>query len=289
MKELEKWGANDCRGREPQPAEKRFPLNGLSLYSVQGFAEPAEPSINMINQATICKGCWQQMHVPVPLRGVASMPFRAFGIRPSRMNPNTCTICEMMFTKVMKARQVEIETTILFADVRGYTSLSQSRPQNEISEILDAFYDECAEAIWEGDGIVNKTMGDAIMAVFNFPINRDDHAIQAVRAAQAIQARWRARRELLSKSLEAGGETIGVGVGIDSGKVNFGEFGRAHQDLTAIGTVVNVASRAQSAAAAGEILLTSSVYERARPELETSQSRDYRLKGLAEPVRLWAA
>ena len=84
-------------------------------------------------------------------------------------------------------------------------------------------------------------------------------------------------------------ETIGVGVGIDTGKVNFGEFGHTHQDLTAIGTVVNVASRAQSAAAAGEILLTQSVYERARSELETSQSRDYRLKGLAEPARLWAA
>jgi class 3 adenylate cyclase len=243
----------------------------------------------MFNQATICKGCWQQMHVPVPLRGVASVPFRAFGIRPSRMNPNTCTICEMMFTKVMKARQVEIEATILFADVRGYTSLSQARPQGEISEILDAFYDACAEAVWEEDGIVNKTMGDAIMAVFNFPIRRADHASAAVRAARAIQERWRARRELLSKSLGAEGEAIGVGIGIDSGKVNFGEFGRAHHDLTAIGTVVNVASRAQSAAAADEILLTSSVHERARPELGTSEPHDYRLKGLAEPVRLWAA
>ncbi|HLX99001.1 MAG TPA: adenylate/guanylate cyclase domain-containing protein [Roseiarcus sp.] len=243
----------------------------------------------MSNQATICKGCWQQMHVPVPLRGLVSLPFRAFGIRPSRMNPNTCTICEMMFTKVMKARQVEIEATILFADLRGYTSLSESRPQGEISEILDAFYDACAETIWEGDGIVNKTMGDAIMAVFNFPIRRADHAIEAVRAARAIQERWRARRQLLSKSLGAEGEAIGVGIGVDSGKINFGEFGRAHHDLTAIGTVVNVASRAQSAAAAGEILVTASVYERARSELENSQPHDYRLKGLAEPVQLWAA
>jgi class 3 adenylate cyclase len=60
------------------------------------------------------------------------------------MNPNTCTICEMMFTKVMKARQVEIDATILFADLRGYTGLSQSRSTGAISELLDAFYDECA-------------------------------------------------------------------------------------------------------------------------------------------------
>jgi len=134
----------------------------------------------------------------------------------------------------MKARQIEIDATILFADLRGYTGLSQSRSQGAISEILDAFYDECAEAIWERDGIVNKTMGDAIMAVFNFPINRDDHAAQAVRAARALQERWRKRRELLSKSLAGDDETVGVGVGIDSGRVNFGEFGRAHHDLTAI-------------------------------------------------------
>ena len=84
-------------------------------------------------QAKICQGCWQQMHVPVPLRGIASAPFRAFGIRPSRMNPNTCTICELMFTKVMKARQVVIDATVLFADLRGYTGLSQSTSAGAIS------------------------------------------------------------------------------------------------------------------------------------------------------------
>jgi class 3 adenylate cyclase len=229
------------------------------------------------------------MRLPVPLRGAASLPFRAFGIRPSRMNPNTCTICEMMFTKVMKARQVEIDATILFADLRGYTGLSESRSTGAISELLDAFYDECAEAIWEGDGIVNKTMGDAVMAVFNFPIGRDDHATQAVQAARSIQRRWIARREMLAEAVGADGGKIGVGVGIASGKVNFGEFGRAHHDLTAIGTVVNIASRAQSAAAADEILLTQAVYESAGSELGESRPRDYRLKGLNEPTRLWAA
>jgi class 3 adenylate cyclase len=229
------------------------------------------------------------MRLPVPLRGAASLPFRAFGIRPSRMNPNTCTICEMMFTKVMKARQVEIDATILFADLRGYTGLSESRSTGAISELLDAFYDECAEAIWEGDGIVNKTMGDAVMAVFNFPIGRDDHATQAVQAARSIQRRWIARREMLAEAVGADGGKIGVGVGIASGKVNFGEFGRAHHDLTAIGTVVNIASRAQSAAADDEILLTQAVYESAGSELGESRPRDYRLKGLNEPTRLWAA
>src|ERR687889_2641659 len=136
------------------------------------------------HQAKICMGCWQQMRVPVPLRGLASIPFRMFGIRPSRMNPNTCTVCELMFTKVMKARKITIDATIMFADLRGYTSLSQSQSPDAVSGLLDAFYDESASAIWHYDGLLNKTIGDAVMAVFNFPLKRDDHARNAVLAAR---------------------------------------------------------------------------------------------------------
>ena len=85
------------------------------------------------------------------------------------MNPNVCTICETMFERVMKARQVELDATILFADLRGYTSLSQSRSSGAIAKLLDAFYDVCGEAIWEHDGIINKTMGDAVLAIKLLP------------------------------------------------------------------------------------------------------------------------
>jgi class 3 adenylate cyclase len=242
-----------------------------------------------LHQSRICKGCWQQMHVPVPLRGVLSAPFRVFGIRPSRMNPNTCTICELMFTRVMRARKITIDATVLFADLRGYTSLSQALSPDAIARLLDAFYDECAGAIWEQDGLLNKAIGDAVMAVFNFPIRAADHATRAVLAARAIQARWHAAREPLAASLGLAGSALGVGIGIHAGDVSFGEFGRAHRDLTAIGTVVNTASRAQSAAAAGQILVTEAVYQRARTELARSQAQPYQLKGFDAPVVLYAA
>src|SRR5262245_18809460 len=190
------------------------------------------------SQARICKGCWEQMRLPVPLRGPASVPFRMFGIRPSRMNPNTCTICELMFTRVMKARKITVDVSVLFADLRGYTTLSQSLPAETVSAMLDVFYDECAAAIWEFDGLLNKTIGDAVMAIFNFPIQHKDHAERAVLAAREIQRRCNLRREF-------GESGLGVGIGIDSGDASFGEFGRSHRDLTAIGTVVNTAARAQ--------------------------------------------
>jgi adenylate cyclase len=194
-----------------------------------------------------------------------------------------------MFSRVMKTRKVTIDATILFADLRGYTNLSQSVSQEAMSELLDAFYDEVARAIWEYDGIVNKTIGDAIMAVFNFPIRSDDHAVLAVRAAREIQRTWSAKRETLARTASISSDELGVGVGIDSGELSFGEFGRSHRDLTAIGTVVNLASRAQSAAKAGKILVTQAVYERSQSDLMGSQPEEYQLKGFEAPIKLYAA
>jgi len=208
----------------------------------------------LAGRSRICKGCWQQLHLPVPLRGIASLPFRIFGIRPSRMNPNTCTVCEMMFTKVMRATKISVDVSVLFADLRSYTALSQSSPAAQIAALLDVFYDECAAAIWEYDGLLNKTIGDAIMAVFNFPIRQADHAARTVEAAREIHRRCRDQHRLLAGSLDCDVEALGIGIGIDSGIVSFGEFGRSHRDLTAIGTVVNTAARAQTAAQAHDPL-----------------------------------
>ena len=205
------------------------------------------------------------------------------------MNPNTCTICEMMFTKVMRATKISVDVSVLFADLRGYTALSQSLPEAQIAALLDVFYDECAEAVWENGGLLNKTIGDAIMAIFNFPIRQADHATRAVEAAREIHRRCRDQHRLLSGSLDCDVDALGIGIGIDSGIVRFGEFGRSHRDLTAIGTVVNTAARAQSVAQPGQILVTRTVRDRSGEAMGDSEGRLYPLKGIAEPVELFAA
>ncbi|PAY06719.1 MULTISPECIES: adenylate/guanylate cyclase domain-containing protein [Bradyrhizobium] len=238
--------------------------------------------------ATICLGCWQNLHMPIPLRGPLSAPFRLFGVRPSRMNPNTCTICEMAFSKIMKARAVTIDATILFADLRGYTTLTQTIAQDGLTSLLDAFYDDCAAAIWRYDGILNKTIGDAVFAIFNFPVRRDDHAVQALLAAREIQRRFKDRHDTLVKAIGAGDIELGIGIGMDSGDTNFGEFGQTHRDLTAVGTVVNRAARAQAIAKSGEILVTSAVRDRTASMI-TATGSDYTLKGFDQPVTLFSA
>jgi class 3 adenylate cyclase len=204
------------------------------------------------------------------------------------MNPNTCTICELMFTKVMRARKITIDATIMFADLRGYTSLSQSQSSDAVSSLLDAFY-ECANAIWAYDGLLNKTIGDAVMAIFNFPLVRAEHPGNAVRAARDIQKSWRERREALVAAHGLTASELGIGIGIHSGELSFGEFGHTHRDLTAIGTVVNTASRAQSVAEADQILVTKAVFDRTQPDLKGSPSKAFQLKGFDAPIELYAA
>lgn len=238
--------------------------------------------------ATLCLGCWQNLHMPVPLRGPLAAPFRVFGIKPSRMNPNTCTLCEIAFTKIMKARSVKIDATVLFADLRGYTALTQTIEHPALMALLDTFYDECAAAIWHYDGILNKTLGDAVLAIFNFPVKQVDHTVQAVLAAREIQARFQDKHDQLLHDLGIDNAELGIGVGIDCGETNFGEFGHSHRDLTAVGTVVNRAARAQAAAKAGEILVTGAVRERIGA-MASGDGHDYALKGFAQPVTLFAA
>jgi adenylate cyclase len=240
------------------------------------------------HHSMLCKGCWQNLHLPVMLRGPLSIPYRMLGLRPSRMNPNTCTFCELAFTKIMKARNITIDATVLFADLRGYTSASQSLATSEMNSTLDAFYDESAEAIWQHAGLLNKTIGDAVMAVFNFPIKQDDHAAQALRAARQMQRRWRERRPELVQGLDVGDDGLCIGIGISSGSLSFGEFGQSHRDLTAIGTVVNTAARAQSVARAGHILVTGAVRDRCEG-MVSGDGRKYELKGLATPIELFEA
>ena len=234
-----------------------------------------------ISHSMICKGCWQHMRAPIPIRGPLSIPFRLLGVKISRMNPNLCNICETMFTRVKRRKQIIVPATILFADLRGYTELSQSATSSDVTDMLHGFTDECAEAIWERDGIVNKFIGDAMLAIFNFPIMRADHVQQAALAAQDIQRRWARKQALVSSG---GGASVGLGIGIHTGLASIGEIGTAYKDFTIIGPTVNMASRIQGEAKAGEVLASADVYKHVADMFAKSESRACQLKGIAEPV-----
>jgi len=204
------------------------------------------------------------------------------------MHPNLCNICETMFTKVKRKKQLVIPATVLFADLRGYTALSRGSDSERVLGMLHEFYDECAAAVWQREGIVNKFIGDAVLAIFNFPILREDHVRQAVLAAIELQRKCSEKKRLLVIDGEGKECPVGIGVGIHTGFASIGEVGTAYKDFTIIGPVVNTASRIQGMAESGEVLVTEEVYSQVADLFPASESRSYQLKGIDNPVLAYA-
>ena len=234
-----------------------------------------------LTKSQICQGCWQQMHVPIPIRGPLSLPLRAVGIKISQMHPNLCTICETMFTRVMRTKQKLIPATVLFADLRGYTEMSEKAEGLEVADLLHGFYDTCAAAVWERDGIINKFIGDAVLAIFNFPMVRDDHVERAVQAGVDIQRRCAEKQGLMNSG------PMRVGVGIHTGRPSIGEVGTSYKDFTIVGPVVNLASRIQGVAQSGEVLVSEDVYRQVEGLFPGAASREATLKGIEKPVKTY--
>jgi adenylate cyclase len=172
------------------------------------------------------------------------------------------------------------EVTVLFADCRGYTRLTQELGIEKLAPITEAFFKASALVIREHDGIVDRLLGDAVMALFNVPIKRDDHVLRAVDAAFRIQAAV----QNINATLE-GGVVLGVGIGIATGAALATNMGSTRcSDYTMVGDSINIASRLQGKAATGEILVTDNAYKTISAAFPGAMPAEYLLKGIAQPV-----
>jgi adenylate cyclase len=150
------------------------------------------------------------------------------------------------------------EITIVFADIRGYTRLSEHLTPEEVMNLLNRYLEIMVEQIWEEKGTVTAFMGDAMMAIFNAPLPQKTHTLRAVRAA------WKMRQAVLAYQSARPQETpVTFGFGVNTGRAvvgNMGSEGRL-QNYTAIGDAVNVAARLQQGAADNNILMEESTYQ----------------------------
>jgi adenylate cyclase len=158
--------------------------------------------------------------------------------------------------KWLKASKVEV--TVLFVDIRGFTSLSENEDPESIVELLNDYFTLVTDAVIKYGGHVNKFWGDEVMAVFGTPLPNPKHAQSAVRSALDIQEDV----SRLNREHRGAFENIFIGVGINSGEMVAGNLGsQKRMEFTVIGDDVNVASRLTSHAKAGEILISSSTYD----------------------------
>jgi adenylate cyclase len=177
--------------------------------------------------------------------------------------------------------QEELEATILFSDLRGFTTLSERMPPKQVAALLATHLAAMAEVVLDQGGTIDKFAGDAVMAVFGAPDPQPDHAEQALRCALAMQARQRELNE--STSAEAG-VPLGMGIGINTGVVIAGTVGGAGRlEYTVVGDAVNVAQRLQAAAEAGEIIASAATVA-AAPGIRAEPAGAQEVKGRREPV-----
>lgn len=206
-----------------------------------------------------------------PFSGFGSRLVRPLGYRPSRKNPTLCATC----VESSPPGGMTTEVGVLFADLRGFTSLSERSEPEAVSALLRRFY-SCAEDVLFPKAVIDKLIGDEVMALY-LPMYGELDDPAATMLAQA--------RELLVRigygSPE--GPFVEVGIGLDYGEAFVGNVGkRSLYDFTAVGDVVNVAARLQGQAKGGEIVASGRLIEQlAEP---AGERIEVDLKGKAEPV-----
>jgi adenylate cyclase len=206
-----------------------------------------------------------------PFAGFGSRLVRPLGYRQSRKSPNLCATC----VETSPPGGMTTKAGVLFADLRGFTRLSEQADPEAVSDLLRRFY-ACAEDALFPEAMIDKLIGDEVMALYLPMYGRFEEAAPVMLDGA---------RELLRRIGygSAAGPFAEVGIGLDYGEAFVGNVGRRSlNDFTAIGDVVNVAARLQGEAAGGEILLSSRLAERLAEPL--GERLELALKGKAEPV-----
>jgi class 3 adenylate cyclase/tetratricopeptide (TPR) repeat protein len=171
--------------------------------------------------------------------------------------------------------------TVLFADLVGYTALSETRDPEQVKRLIDGCFQHLVADIDAFGGRVDKIIGDAIVALFGAPVAHEDDAERAVRAALRMQT------TLARVSADLGVE-IRMRVGVNTGEVLVGAL-RSGGDYTAMGDVVNTANRLQTAAGAGQVLVGASTHSATSRVIRYAELEPIAAKGKEEPVPAWRA
>lgn len=177
------------------------------------------------------------------------------------------------------------EITILFSDLRGFTTLTEKTAPETIVAMLNEHFEAMTNVILKHRGTIDKFMGDGIMAIFGAPIYYESHALRAIKTALDMQL---AQEKLSLKWYRKYGVKVSMGVGICTGDVVVGNVGsHLRTDYTAIGDSVNIASRLCSHASPGQILASARTYDDARKSVSFSRSTKLKVKGKAKPLTIY--
>jgi adenylate cyclase len=176
-----------------------------------------------------------------------------------------------------------VDLTVLFADIRGFTTYSENLAPEKLVSILNRYLAAMAEAVLAQEGTIDKFMGDAIMAWFNAPVPQPDHTLRAVKTALAI----RESVENLYKEMPEDSH-LAFGVGIHYGDAVLGLIGTEKRlEYTAISDSVNIAKRIQENSATNQILISKDAYERVKDQVDATLLKEMTVKGKSKPLEVF--
>lgn len=217
-----------------------------------------------------CKLC------AAPFDGAGGTLMRMIGKRQSTQNPMMCSSCfDFMLAHHGGA---EIEVTLLFADIRGSTTIAETMAPADYRALLDRFYAAASAAVFANDGSIDKFVGDELMAIFFPLLSGNDHVGHSIDAARAVL--------VATGHADPSGPWLPVGAGVHTGVAWVGSIGdEAHAELTAVGDVVNTAARIAAAAGPGEVLISADAAVVAGLDAGLAR-RTLELKGKAAPTEV---
>jgi adenylate cyclase len=189
--------------------------------------------------------------------------------------------------KVEVAKGGELrETTVLFSDIRGFTSMSESRDPQEVVDMLNEYFEQMVDVVFRYEGTLDKLAGDEIMALYGSPVRHPDDPIRAVHTALdmlEVLEQWNKEREAQGKV------AVHIGIGINSGPVVAGYLGSSKAlEYTVIGDTVNVCARLCSAAKPGQILVSEATEKLLDGLFDLHEQPPIPLKGKSKPLRIYA-
>lgn len=177
-------------------------------------------------------------------------------------------------------------STVLFADIRGFTAISEPMSASSVLQMLNEFFELMVEIVFRHEGTVDKFVGDMIMVLWGAPIAHDDDPVRAVQAAIDMQKALKRLNE--TRRLE-GQPPLEIGIGVNTGEIVAGYIGSTRtMSYSVIGNAVNVASRLCSAAQAGQILISEETYRRVGGRFRAEELSPLRAKGISLPLKVFS-
>jgi|TARA_Y100000310_G_scaffold40256_1_gene37776 adenylate cyclase len=179
----------------------------------------------------------------------------------------------------------EREVTILFSDIRGFTTMSENMTPEKVVSTLNEYFSEMIDIVFKHNGTLDKIVGDELMVIYGAPISSEDDSTNAIETAITMTE---SLNKLNNKRIARNDVPINIGIGINRGKVISGNIGSKDQmDYTVIGDTVNLGSRLCSVAQAGQILISKAAKEHARGSFNFHELDPIELKGKAKPIQIY--